>query len=392
MTEIKVYLMCKETPVMELSGFLNISNLPKFTAKTGKILNEKLIPPSIYSPDNCVNQFNLWFEKRYFSSKRNFPQEIINWAHGKPHFFSLTDQYWLKYENTECWKDLNFFTNGYNEVFGDIVFSKNLSTIKNLSVSNETPDLTTNGILTKRWKKIEKDGVKKNILIKQTNLQYEQEAISELLASKYLKKENIVPFVNYQMFIEGFSLCCMCENFVTEETSFVPAWEIFCVLPKEENATTYDHLIKCIEHFNIPNAANFIDNMIVVDRQMMNFDRHLGNFGFLRNADTGDFVGPAPLFDFGNSFFSENANFDRYSKMFKEKEIKFLKNGRIKKTNIDFFSTELDKCSFLSNAEKEKMINNIKGNNFFIEKMREEKKKKKSYERENELQEATYLF
>lgn len=41
--------------------------------------------------------------------------------------------------------------------------------------------------------------------------------------------------------------------------------------------------------------------MIAFDYLICNQDRHLGNFGFLRNVDSGLFIGPAPLFDNGNS-------------------------------------------------------------------------------------------
>ena len=45
--------------------------------------------------------------------------------------------------------------------------------------------------------------------------------------------------------------------------------------------------------------------MIIVDRIIMNFDRHLGNFGFMRDVDTGKYTRFAPLFDFGNAFFPD---------------------------------------------------------------------------------------
>ena len=43
--------------------------------------------------------------------------------------------------------------------------------------------------------------------------------------------------------------------------------------------------------------------MIVVDFIMANIDRHLGNFGFLRNPDTLEWLGPAPVFDTVSSLF-----------------------------------------------------------------------------------------
>lgn len=42
--------------------------------------------------------------------------------------------------------------------------------------------------------------------------------------------------------------------------------------------------------------------MLVVDYLILNEDRHLNNFGMLRNADTREFIGAAPIFDSGSSF------------------------------------------------------------------------------------------
>ena len=41
--------------------------------------------------------------------------------------------------------------------------------------------------------------------------------------------------------------------------------------------------------------------MTVMDDIMLNTDRHLGNFGLIRNAETLEWIGPAPIYDTGNS-------------------------------------------------------------------------------------------
>jgi hypothetical protein len=52
--------------------------------------------------------------------------------------------------------------------------------------------------------------------------------------------------------------------------------------------------------------------MLAIDFFIGNEDRHRGNFGILRNADTLDWVKIAPLFDNGNSLFydKENESYD----------------------------------------------------------------------------------
>ena len=45
----------------------------------------------------------------------------------------------------------------------------------------------------------------------------------------------------------------------------------------------------------------FLDRMIVVDYIMANGDRHLNNFGLIRDPDTLEFLRPAPIYDTGTS-------------------------------------------------------------------------------------------
>jgi len=48
--------------------------------------------------------------------------------------------------------------------------------------------------------------------------------------------------------------------------------------------------------------------MIVVDYLIANEDRHWGNFGAVRNAETLEWQGLAPVFDCGNSFWHNKNN------------------------------------------------------------------------------------
>ena len=45
-----------------------------------------------------------------------------------------------------------------------------------------------------------------------------------------------------------------------------------------------------------------------IDYMMMNSDRHLGNYGLIRDADTLEWIGPAPIFDTGTSLMCKRGN------------------------------------------------------------------------------------
>ena len=104
--------------------------------------------------------------------------------------------------------------------------------------------------------------------------------------------------------------------------------------------------------------------MTVIDRIMVNQDRHLGNCGFLRNVNTGEYIGPAPLFDFGNAYFP-GTDVDR-SKYFFTLESELAHNGRIKPIDLNQFEKMLDDAGIENKEEKEKLLKLMENNNRFI--------------------------
>ena len=64
----------------------------------------------------------------------------------------------------------------------------------------------------------------------------------------------------------------------------------------------YQHFINCCNTLGIPDAVPFLDRMMVLDYLIANEDRHLNNFGALRNAETLEWLGMAPVYDSGSSF------------------------------------------------------------------------------------------
>ena len=54
----------------------------------------------------------------------------------------------------------------------------------------------------------------------------------------------------------------------------------------------------CCEALGIRDA---VDRMIVLDYLIVNGDRHQNNFGVVRNADTLEYLGAAPIYDSGTS-------------------------------------------------------------------------------------------
>ena len=99
---------------------------------------------------------------------------------------------------------------------------------------------------------------------------------------------------------------------------------------------------------NISDIKIFFYKLIVLDYLLANSDRHYGNFGFMRNANSLEWLGPAPIFDSSNSLYfdksetflsnEKNLKEDFISKSFESKlEIQLLKyKSEIRNLRIDY--------------------------------------------------------
>jgi len=93
----------------------------------------------------------------------------------------------------------------------------------------------------------------------------------------------------------------VCENFVTKDTELVSAYRILQIRTKENHENEYLHYVNICKELGLKDIVSAIDAMIAVDYIIANEDRHLNNFGLLRNADTLEWIGTAPIFDSGTS-------------------------------------------------------------------------------------------
>ena len=215
----------------------------------------------------------------------------------KSYGLSLSDHYWIKPAGASLtWDDMNFFENDFSEDIGNILFggvvSENMSFI--------SPDNTSDGWLKKRWKI--SDG--KRILLKAGSDPFEQEPFNEVIASALMKRLN-VPHVSYEIVWIDDSPYSVCENFLSTETELVSAHRIMQITPKPNHQNSYEHFLNCcvIAGMKKSDVIAFIDRMLTVDYIIANQDRHFNNFGFIRNAETLEYISPAPVYDSGTSLF-----------------------------------------------------------------------------------------
>ena len=245
---------------------------------------------------------NDWWEDRSIPASRSGLREALETlgvASSKLlltrcYGLSLSDHYWIKPAGSELtWHNVNFFENPFSEDVGDALFG---APSKKDHFDFSSPDNTSDGFLKKRWKIL--DG--KRCLIKAGSPPFLQQPFNEVIATKIADRLEIC-HIPYTVMWENGIPYSVCEDFVTPDTELIPAWRVMQIQKKDNQTSVYQHYRNCCEALGVHNVAHALDQMIVLDYLIANEDRHLNNFGLLRNPDTLEWLGPAPIYDSGSS-------------------------------------------------------------------------------------------
>lgn len=259
------------------------NNMNKTTADIIKWWAGRRIPAS------RINVFDIGFD----NIRDIIGRDDFSYLSEKCFGLSLSDQYWINPVNSPLkWDDINFFENEFSEDMGKMIFDG----IVFENPDMVSPDNTSDGNIRKKWKII--DG--KRCLLKGYSLPYMQEPFNEKIASALCRRLNIRNYADYSLAFDKNGPFCICENFITPDTEYVTA-ESIMRLHNRDNVSLYSHYIKICEELGIKDIRDRIDEMLVVDYIIGNYDRHFRNFGLIRNVETLEFKGTAPIFDTGTS-------------------------------------------------------------------------------------------
>jgi hypothetical protein len=212
---------------------------------------------------------------------------------------NLTDQYWICPKNrTIDWFEVNHFDNAFAPAIGKAVF-ENIAT-DNLNVLS--PDLSLDGSLNKRWIISNNE----RLMLKTGSGDLKQEPFNEYIASLLMDFYKI-RHVDYKLNKKGDEYFSVCTCMVDRDTEFINAFMVL-LYNTEGHVNKYHDFIKICESKGIKTAKEYTDEMICVDYMIGNMDRHLGNFGIIRNADTLEWIEIAPIFDNGTSLWCKTYN------------------------------------------------------------------------------------
>ncbi len=181
---------------------------------------------------------------------------------------SLTDYYWICPVNSELtWEDINLFD---NEFVGNIMMGEMESDIQD-GMPHFTPNCSLQGTLEKSWQGF--DNYTKYYLKKISGKNYDYGCFSKLFTSQHLE--------------------------------LVLAYDIECSEKKSNDISTYEHFLNVsAKHgLNKDELRSYMDYLITTDFVLSERDRHLSNIAVLRDADTLEFIKPAPIYDSGKCLF-----------------------------------------------------------------------------------------
>jgi len=177
---------------------------------------------------------------------------------------------------------------------GEILFGNEPADRKCINLTS--PDNTSDGWLRKKW--IIADG--KRFLMKGSSGVYQQESFNEVIASAIMRRLGVT-HVNYTLTFDGGKPYSLCENFLTPDTELIPAWRVLQTQKQPNNRSYREHFLHCCETLGATGVKQAIDRMLTVDYIISNEDRHFNNFGLIRNVETLEWIGFAPVYDSGTS-------------------------------------------------------------------------------------------
>ncbi len=259
---------------------------------------KSLFPIDLDPKNNGLLQ---WLKRRVIPKNRAFVESflaklglsvndtkgIINICKG----LSLNDCYWIVDETFDAsFEKYNLYENRFDRILSTIAYTGYGDTIRSDFAS--TPELTTDGMLAKCWRRINgKITLYKTGTTGAANTG--NEPYSEFYAFQIAKTMGLNA-VEYKLSKWKGQLCSTCELFTNQKLSYIPTGRI---------VTGWGAVIEYYKQLGESYYESLID-MLIFDAVICNVDRHFSNFGLIVDNKTNQIVNTAPIFDNGLSLFN----------------------------------------------------------------------------------------
>lgn len=305
------YLMNKDKKVLKFNSNYNIIKGYEIL----EIYDTELIP---FPCKNNLKYFNTWLSDRPIPTNQEHLNRVLNSLKLDSrnviallkinNGFSLNDSYWIRsvepslFNISMNWKDNNLYTNDFEESLGIVTFFGNISS---LGGTLRTPEITNQGSVGKAWRRINDELILyKKVSEGASNLG--KEHYSEVIASKILRLLEI-DYVPYWLDSWHNKECSCCKIFTSEDVGYLPMYQFLDGLQINRNDWDYNTLIHLMPSESDKQSLN---DMIVFDFIIENWDRHFSNFGFLIDNNSQNIIKLAPIFDNGYSLMCRDLQSD----------------------------------------------------------------------------------
>ncbi len=294
-----------------MNKILYCKNTPVYNIDTQQVYSQELLPGYMIVKGANRYTFKIWLKLRYSSNTNTLARQLKGIAFGQGNrvtinnetrALSLSDSYWIKSEKDNIPFEkvspyYSYFWTGLGEY------------ISGLSI----PTLYVGGCLRKEW------------INSVTLAKYGEETKIEYQVSMLCKLCNIKA-VDIKLVDNGI----LVRNLTNPDVMLEQADESGRVDPDDFDESTIEKL------FGLDGIR-----MLVLDAIIGNGDRHAGNFGWLRDTNTGKYICMSPLYDFDHALDSR-LNSDRLitdaMKVVQKNERYVLEALRIAKTAVSDYS------------------------------------------------------
>ncbi len=305
--DFDVDLATKEVRILDAPGAEDAHQMslglggPNREAIVAMVIRERRLSPLREDVDEILGAFGV-----------RSGLELVFRGHG----LSLTDKIWYRAPgSTERWEDINFYDHDWDDTFRTAILAGDYGKLAHCSP--DVPDVTTAGSLRKAWERSEGCvQLLKNPLFESgadlegawlgaelCRLLYGQDAYQPLnIVERYGRRFSASPLMigRDEELMQRVRLFAMDGYDATESVALMG------------NTLSRD-LIDVIVRAGVANASAHVAKLFAFKTLALHQDIHAGNYGIIRNVNTGA-CRPAPPFDYDRSFGfpSKEFSFERY--------------------------------------------------------------------------------
>lgn len=281
-------------------GYFELMNKDKVLAILEVNRSRAYITKTVNKIPNFIQDINDWVDIRTSPVLRENISNLLKFAniHNKVEYLSvtygisLTDTLWVRKVGDDTkWRDISPYTNKFSKIIGEIALNCNYRGGK---LKSPSPDYTVDGTADKCWKRengiiylYKTSGEKwSGITGNRPYMEYYANQVAERL---FINKHDFIKYdIKVRTTDQGYKKAYVRSPiFTSERYGFLPMWD-----------SRYRGL-EIVELDKIMDAKSriILREMILLDSIILNYDRHMGNYGFMYDNESYKIQGMSPVFD-----------------------------------------------------------------------------------------------